>query len=72
MAAVDSTFVLLALLSIAQDLQSDFLTMVRVIIAYLLVSTSFVLSLDHIVGMFGQKKTYNVGFIFVHAGFRAL
>ena len=62
MAAVDSTVVLLALLPIAEDLQSDFVTMVWVVIAYILVNTSFVLSLGRVGDMFGRKKMYNLGF----------
>ncbi len=62
MAAVDSTVVLLALLPIAQELQSDFVSMVWVVIAYILVNTSFVLSLGRIGDMYGRKRMYNTGF----------
>jgi EmrB/QacA subfamily drug resistance transporter len=62
MAAVDSTVVLLALLPIAEELRSDFVTMVWVVIAYILVNTSFVLSLGRIGDMFGRKRMYNLGF----------
>lgn len=62
MAAVDSTVVLLALLPIAEDLGSDFVSMVWVVIAYILVNTSFVLSLGRMGDMFGRKKMYNLGF----------
>ena len=62
MAAVDSTVVLLALLPIAEELHSDFVAMVWVVIAYILVNTSFVLSLGRIGDMYGRKKMYNLGF----------
>ncbi|HII41351.1 MAG TPA: MFS transporter, partial [Thermoplasmata archaeon] len=62
MAAVDSTVVLLALLPIAEELRSDFVTMVWVVIAYILVNTSFVLSLGRIGDMYGRKRMYNLGF----------
>ncbi len=62
MAAVDSTVVLLALLPIAEELHSDFVTMVWLVIAYILVNTSFVLSLGRMGDMFGRKKMYNLGF----------
>lgn len=68
MAAVDSTIVLLALLPIAEDLRSDFVTMVWVVIAYLLVNTSFVLSLGRIGDMYGRKRMYNVGFVVFTVG----
>lgn len=62
MAAVDSTVVLLALLPIAEELRSDFVAMVWVVIAYILVNTSFVLSLGRIGDMYGRKRMYNLGF----------
>jgi EmrB/QacA subfamily drug resistance transporter len=63
MAAVDSTVVLLALFPMATDLNSDFVTMVWVIIAYLVVNTALVLSLGRLADMYGRKLLYNVGFI---------
>ncbi len=62
MAAVDSTVVLLALLKIAEDLNSDFVSMVWVVIAYILVNTAFVLSLGRMGDMYGRKRMYNLGF----------
>jgi EmrB/QacA subfamily drug resistance transporter len=68
MAAVDSTIVLLAILPMAQDLRSDFVVMVWVVIAYLLANTAFVLSLGRIGDMYGRKKMYNLGFVIFTAG----
>ena len=63
MSAVDSTIVLLALLPIAEDLHTDYITIVWVMIAYLLVNTSLVLSLGRLADIQGRKKMYNVGFV---------
>jgi len=63
MAAVDSTVVLLALFPMAADLNSDFVTMIWVIIAYLVVNTALVLSLGRLADMYGRKLLYNVGFV---------
>ncbi len=68
MAAVDSTIVLLALLPIAEELRSDFVLMIWVVIAYLLVNTSFVLSLGRIGDMYGRKRMYNTGFVVFTVG----
>jgi len=63
MAAVDGTVVLLALFPMAADLHSDFVTMIWVIIAYLVVNTALVLSLGRLADMYGRKLLYNVGFV---------
>jgi EmrB/QacA subfamily drug resistance transporter len=68
MAAVDGTIVLLALLPIASELRSDFVVIVWVVIAYLLVNTAFVLSLGRIGDMFGRKRMYNLGFAIFTVG----
>ena len=68
MAAVDSTVVLLALLPIAEELHSDFVLMVWVVIAYILVNTAFVLSLGRMGDMYGRKEMYNLGFVVFTAG----
>ena len=68
MAAVDSTVVLLALFPMAADLNSDFVTMTWVIVAYLLVNTALVLSLGRLADMYGRKLLYNIGFVIFTIG----
>ena len=68
MAAVDSTVVLLALFPMAADLKSDFVTMVWVVIAYLVVNTAMVLSLGRLADMYGRKSLYNIGFAIFTVG----
>ena len=68
MAAVDSTVVLLALFPMAEDLHSNFVTMIWVIIAYLVVNTALVLSLGRLADMYGRKLLYNIGFVVFTAG----
>jgi EmrB/QacA subfamily drug resistance transporter len=68
MSAVDSTVVLLALFPMAADLHSDFVTMIWVIIAYLLVNTALVLSFGRLADMFGRKTLYNIGFVIFTVG----
>jgi len=63
MAAVDSTIVILAILPIAEDLRTDYITIIWVIVAYLLVNTSLMLSLGRIADIFGRKRLYNLGFV---------
>ncbi|MDG6953803.1 MAG: MFS transporter [Nitrososphaerota archaeon] len=68
MAAVDSTVVLLALFPMAADLKSDFVTMIWVVIAYLVVNTALVLSLGRLADLYGRKRLYNIGFAIFTAG----
>jgi MFS family permease len=68
MAAIDSTIVMLALLPIAQNLHTDYVTVVWVIVAYLLTNTSLVLSLGRLADIYGRKRMYNIGFIIFTIG----
>ena len=63
MSAVDSTIVLLALVPIAEELKSDYVTMVWVVVAYILANTALVLSLGRLADIYGRKRMYNVGFV---------
>ncbi|MEM3851752.1 MAG: MFS transporter [Methanomassiliicoccales archaeon] len=68
MSSIDSTIVLLALFPIASSLHSDFISVIWVIIAYILMSTALVLSLGRISDMYGRKRMYNLGFIVFTVG----
>ena len=68
MLAVDSTIVLLALVPIAEELQSDYVIMVWIVIAYILANTALVLSLGRLADMYGRKRMYNVGFVVFMVG----
>ena len=63
MSAVDSTIVLLALVPMAEELNSDYVTMVWVVVAYILANTALVLSLGRLADIYGRKRMYNVGFV---------
>ena len=63
MSAVDSTIVLLALVPMAEELHSDYVTMVWVVVAYILANTALVLSLGRLADIYGRKRMYNVGFV---------
>lgn len=63
MVAVDSTVVLLAIYPIESALNSNFVTIVWIVMAYLLVTTTFGLSLGRLGDLFGRKLMFNIGFI---------
>ncbi len=63
MSAIDSTIVILAILPIAEDLRTDYITIIWVIVSYILVNTSLILSLGRISDIYGRKRLYNVGFV---------
>jgi EmrB/QacA subfamily drug resistance transporter len=63
MVALDSTIVILALPSMLQDLHSNLVRMIWIIIGYLLVSTVLLLTFGRMADMFGRVRLYNLGFV---------
>jgi EmrB/QacA subfamily drug resistance transporter len=68
MVAIDSTIVVLALPNMLQDLHSNMVRMVWVIIGYLLVNTVLLLTFGRMADMFGRVRMYNLGFVIFTAG----
>jgi MFS family permease len=62
MAAIDSTIVILALPYMMEELHADLVTMVWVIMAYILISTVFLLTFGRVADMLGRVRMYNLGF----------
>ena len=62
MSAVDTTAVVLGLPVMMQDLHSDILSMIWVIMSYLLVITILGTQVGRLGDMFGRVRLYNVGF----------
>jgi len=63
MAAIDSTIVILGLPDIMLSLHSDLISMIWVIMAYILVSTIFLLTFGRVADLFGRVRMYNLGFV---------
>jgi len=63
MASIDATIVILALPDMMVDLHSDLVQMIWVIMAYILVSTVFLLTFGRVADMFGRVRLYNLGFV---------
>lgn len=63
MAAVDTTIVLLALPTITLDLNTNLITSIWILLAYLLVLTVLTTQTGRIGDIFGRSKIYNLGFI---------
>ncbi|MBB5253596.1 MFS transporter [Sulfurisphaera ohwakuensis] len=63
MAAVDTTIVLLALPTITVDLNTDLLTSIWVLLAYLLVLAILTTQTGRLGDILGRSKIYNLGFI---------
>ena len=63
MAAIDSTIVILALPDMMVKLHADLIEMVWVIMAYILISTVFLLTFGRVADMFGRVRMYNLGFV---------
>ncbi len=63
MVGVDSTVVLLAFPTIVNDLNSNFLTIIWVILVYLLIVTVCTTQLGRIGDLFGRARIFNLGFL---------
>jgi EmrB/QacA subfamily drug resistance transporter len=63
MASIDSTIVILGLPDMMVKLHADLVGMIWVIMAYILVSTVFLLTFGRIADMFGRVRMYNLGFV---------
>src|SRR5512143_981376 len=68
MAAIDSTIVVLGLPDMMVKLHADLVEMIWVIMAYILVSTVFLLTFGRIADMFGRVRMYNLGFVIFTVG----
>ncbi len=68
MAAIDSTIVILGLPDMMVKLHADLVEMIWVIMAYILVSTVFLLTFGRIADMFGRVRMYNLGFVVFTVG----
>lgn len=62
MAAIDSTIVILALPDMMVNLHADLVEMTWVIMAYILMSTVFLLTFGRVADMLGRVRMYNLGF----------
>ena len=63
MAAIDATIVVLALPEMMVKLHANLIEMIWVIMAYILVSTVFLLTFGRVADMFGRVRMYNLGFV---------
>ncbi len=63
MSAIDSTIVTLALPDMMVKLHADLIEMVWVIMAYILISTVFLLTFGRVADMLGRVRMYNLGFV---------
>jgi len=68
MGAVDTTIVLLALPTIVQDLHSDLLTVIWVILIYLLEAAVLTTQLGRLGDSYGRARIYNLGFLIFTLG----
>ena len=68
MAAIDGTIVILGLPDMMTSLHSDLVEMVWVIMAYILVSTIFLLTFGRVADLFGRVRMYNLGFVIFTIG----
>ena len=62
LASVQGSALIIGLPDILANLKADFLTMIWVLLAYLLVTTAVVPVIGRLADMFGRKNLYNAGF----------
>lgn len=62
LASIQGSALLIALPQILTQLQTDFITIMWVLLGYLLVTTAFVPVVGRLADMFGRKNLYNAGF----------
>jgi EmrB/QacA subfamily drug resistance transporter len=63
MASIDATIVVLALPDMMVKLHANLVEMIWVIMAYILVSTVFLLTFGRVADMLGRVRMYNLGFV---------
>jgi EmrB/QacA subfamily drug resistance transporter len=63
MSAIDSTIVVLALPDMMVKLHADLIEMIWVIMAYILISTVFLMTFGRVADMLGRVRMYNLGFV---------
>jgi len=63
MASIDSTIVILGLPEMMVKLHADLVEMIWVIMAYILVSTVFLLTFGRVADILGRVRMYNLGFL---------
>jgi EmrB/QacA subfamily drug resistance transporter len=68
MSAIDSTIVILALPDMMVKLHADLIEMIWVIMAYILISTVFLLTFGRVADMLGRVRMYNLGFVVFTVG----
>ncbi|MGE5374179.1 MAG: MFS transporter [Bacteroidota bacterium] len=68
MASIDSTIVILGLPEMMVKLHADLVEMIWVIMAYILVSTVFLLTFGRVADIFGRVRMYNLGFVVFTVG----
>jgi EmrB/QacA subfamily drug resistance transporter len=68
MSSIDSTIVVLALPDMMVKLHADLIEMIWVIMAYILISTVFLLTFGRVADMLGRVRMYNLGFVVFTAG----
>ena len=62
MVAIDTTVVILALPPIIQDLHSNLVNAIWVIMSYIFVTTVLLLALGRVADLYGRVRLYNLGF----------